>query len=150
MPILHKEYVHPAQRSPSGACLSSDTARCLAMADIEIPIPWNIELSGSHLRGCRNHDSGSFTGSSRDLAMNLGRCPDNYLRVRKKPSGIAGNCAFWASLTPESERQKGRLAGGVGRAGIQCRPFRSFTSPRFLSFRLLMRQRSRDRSNRAA
>lgn len=83
------------------------------------------------------------------LRMNLGRYPGNYLRVTQNHPEIVENCAFWASLAHESERAKCRSAGGGHQAGIQCRPLRSLTLPRFLSFRLLMRQRSRDRSNRA-
>src|ERR1700722_20260135 len=124
MPIRHKEYVWPAQRSPRG-----DLPEFAASADSH---PKVLEPL--------------FAGL---LRMNLGRYPGNYLRVTQNHPEIVENCAFWASLAHESERAKCRSAGEGHQAGIQCRPFRTLTLPRFLSFRLLMRQRSRDRSNRA-
>jgi hypothetical protein len=57
--------------------------------------------------------------------MNLGRRPGNYSEYAKTIPKIVENCAFWASLAHQSEQPKCRLAGGVGRAGIQCCPFRS-------------------------
>ena len=67
------------------------------------------------------------------------------LRQHPRPSKIV---LFGYRSVRQSER-KMSIGWRGRRSGIQCRLFRSLTPPRFLSFRLLMRQRSRDRSNRA-
>jgi hypothetical protein len=86
------------------------------MADIEMRILWNIELSEPHLRGCRNRDSGSFAGSSGDLGMNLGRRPDNYLRVRKNHPGSRETVLFGHRSPPNlNDKKVDWLAAFVGR-----------------------------------
>jgi hypothetical protein len=110
-------------------------------------IPWNFEPSQREqehiLWRRRSRLSGSFAGSSGELS-------GNYLSVRKNRPEIVENCAFWASLAHQSVRPNlDWLATSVGREYSDAYS-ESLISPRFLSFRLLMRQRSRDRSNRAA
>jgi hypothetical protein len=92
----------------------------MAIADIGMPIPWNIEPSQPEpdrtSGGRRNRDSGSFAGSSGDLGMNLGRCPGNYLRVRKNHPGSWETVLFGHRSPPNlNDENVDWLAALVGR-----------------------------------
>jgi hypothetical protein len=116
MPILHKEYVCPAQRSPSGAWLGSLYSKMRGDGRHRNADSLEYRTVGTHISGGRNRDSGSFAGSSGDLGMNLGRRPDNYLRVRKNHPASRETVLFGHRSPPNlNDKKVDWLAAFVGR-----------------------------------